>query len=148
MTNCCKPTEQDIKMKTPAKNITVAAVALIDKDGRILISKRPEGKHKSGYWEFPGGKMEEDEAPQITLVRELQEELGIEVCTGCLTPLNFTSYRYEDFHLLMPVFTCRNWEGVPQGKEGQLLKWVRKNELKEYQFPEANGPILQALRDL
>ena len=112
------------------KTVLVSAVALIDIDGRVLIAQRPEGKSMAGLWEFPGGKVEAGETPELALMRELEEELGIETWESCLAPLTFASHTYDDFHLLMPLFACRKWKGTPHGKEGQNLKWVRVNELK------------------
>ncbi len=129
------------------KTLLVSAVALIDKDGRVLLAQRPEGKSMAGLWEFPGGKVEEDETPEHALIRELHEELGIGTWESCLAPLTFASHSYKDFHLLMPVFACRKWEGTPQPKEGQTLKWVRPNALREYPMPPADIPLIPILRD-
>ncbi|MEM9845763.1 MAG: 8-oxo-dGTP diphosphatase MutT [Pseudomonadota bacterium] len=129
------------------KIILVSAVALIDVDGRVLLAQRPEGKSMAGLWEFPGGKVEAGETPEAALIRELQEELGIDTWESCLAPLTFASHSYEDFHLLMPVFACRKWEGIPQSKEGQKLKWVRGNELRSYPMPPADVPLVAMLRD-
>lgn len=130
------------------KTILVAAVALIDKDGRVLLAKRPEGKSMAGLWEFPGGKVESGEIPETALIRELQEELGIDTWASCLAPLTFASHSYDDFHLLMSVFACRKWEGIPQGREGQDLKWVRARDLRNYPMPPADLPLIPVLRDL
>lgn len=130
------------------KLVLVAAVALIDGDGRILIAKRPEGKAMAGLWEFPGGKLEEGEAPEGALVRELREELGIETKNSCLAPIAFASHSYDDMHLLMPLYVCRVWEGIPEPKEGQVLKWVFVSELSQYAMPEADLPLIPFLRDL
>lgn len=127
--------------------ILVSAVALIDVDGRILLTQRPEGKSMAGLWEFPGGKVEPGETPEAALIRELQEELGIDTWQSCLAPLTFASHRYDDFHLLMPLFACRKWNGTPQGREGQALKWVRANELRNYPMPPADEPLIPVLRD-
>lgn len=129
------------------KILHVSAVALIDVDGRILLTQRPEGKSMAGLWEFPGGKIEPGETPEQALIRELHEELGIDTWASCLAPLTFASHTYEDFHLLMPLFACRKWEGIPFGKEGQNLKWVRPNQLREYPMPPADEPIIPILRD-
>ena len=129
------------------KTILVSAVALIDKDGRILIAKRPDGKSMAGLWEFPGGKVELGETPEQALVRELSEELGITTWNSCLAPLTFSSHAYEDFHLLMPLFVCRKWEGIVIPKEEQELKWVNSNELKNYPMPPADKPLIPILRD-
>lgn len=129
------------------KVILVSAVALIDRDGRILLAQRPEGKSMAGLWEFPGGKVEADETPEKALIRELDEELGINTWASCLAPLTFASHSYDDFHLLMPVFACRKWEGVPQPKEGQNLAWVRAPNLKDYPMPPADIPLIPILRD-
>ena len=129
------------------KTILVSAAALIDKDGRILIAKRPDGKSMAGLWEFPGGKVELGETPEQALVRELSEELGIKTWNSCLAPLTFASHAYEDFHLLMPLFACRKWEGIVIPKEEQELKWVYSNELKNYPMPPADKPLIPILRD-
>jgi len=120
------------------KLVLVAACALIDPDGRILLAQRPEGKAMAGLWEFPGGKVEAGEKPEETLIRELYEELGISVNETCLAPLTFASHGYDDFHLLMPLYVCRRWDGVASGREGQALKWVRPNKLREYPMPDAD----------
>ena len=129
------------------KIILVSAVALIDVDGRVLLAQRPEGKSMAGLWEFPGGKVEDGESPEAALIRELQEELGIDTWASCLAPLTFASHAYEDFHLLMPLFACRKWEGIPMSKEGQALKWVRAADLSNYPMPPADVPLLPILRD-
>ena len=129
------------------KIILVSAVALIDQDGRILIAKRPDGKSMAGLWEFPGGKVELGETPEQALVRELSEELGIETWNSCLAPMTFASHAYEDFHLLMPLFVCRKWEGIVIPKEEQELKWVYSSELKNYPMPPADKPLIPILRD-
>lgn len=130
------------------KTVLVSAVALIDVDGRVLLAQRPEGKSMAGLWEFPGGKVEPGETPEVALIRELEEELGINTWQSCLAPLTFASHRYDEFHLLMPLFACRKWEGTPQSREGQNLKWVRAKDLKNYPMPEADVPLIPVLRDL
>ena len=129
------------------KTVLVSAVALIDVDGRILLAQRPEGKDMAGLWEFPGGKVEAGETPEQALIRELHEELGIDTWQSCLAPLTFASHQYEKFHLLMPLFACRKWEGTPHPREGQTLKWVRANDLRNYPMPEADIPLIPILRD-
>jgi len=125
--------------------LLVAAAALIDPEGRVLLAERPQGKSMAGLWEFPGGKVDKGETPETALVRELKEELGIETSTGCLWPLTFASYTYPDFHLLMPVFSCRVWQGAPRPKEGQKLAWIQKDELKNYPMPPADINVVQVL---
>jgi 8-oxo-dGTP diphosphatase len=129
------------------KMVLVSAVALIDPDGRVLLAQRPEGKSMAGLWEFPGGKVEEGETPEAALIRELDEELGINTWSSCLAPLTFASHSYETFHLLMPLFACRKWEGIPQPKEGQTLKWVAPKDFREYPMPPADIPLIPILRD-
>jgi 8-oxo-dGTP diphosphatase len=126
----------------------VVAVALVDADRRVLLAQRPEGKKLAGLWEFPGGKVDPGERPEQSLIRELREELGIEVKEACLAPLTFASHAYEDFHLLMPLYVCRRWEGVPRPLEGQKLAWVRVNEMRAYPMPPADEPLIPMLRDL
>jgi len=128
--------------------VLVAACALIDADGRVLIAQRPEGKPMAGLWEFPGGKVEQGETPEDTLIRELAEELGITVREACLAPLTFASHAYPDFHLLMPLYVCRRWEGMVQPLEGQQLKWVRPNRLRDYPMPPADVPLVAHLMTL
>ena len=130
------------------KIVLVAACALIDADGRVLIAQRPEGKAMAGLWEFPGGKIEDGERPEQTLIRELREELGIGVNEACLAPLTFASHRYPDFHLLMPLYVCRRWEGTITAKEGQRLAWVRPNRLSDYPMPPADEPLVPHLTAL
>ncbi len=129
------------------KIVLVSAVALIDVDGRVLLAQRPEGKSMAGLWEFPGGKVEQGETPEAALIRELQEELGIDTWASCIAPLTFASHSYEDFHLLMPLFACRKWDGIVQGREGQALKWVRATDLRDYPMPPADVPLIPILRD-
>jgi 8-oxo-dGTP diphosphatase len=131
-----------------AKLLLVAAVALVDADNRILLAQRPPGKQLAGLWEFPGGKVEAEERPEETLVRELDEELGILVKQACLAPLTFASHAYESFHLLMPLYICRRWEGAVQPREGQALKWVRPRDLRSYPMPPADEPLIPTLVDL
>ena len=130
------------------KIVLVAAVALIDADGRVLLAQRPPGKHLAGMWEFPGGKVHAGESPEAALIRELKEELGIVVQEACLAPLTFASHSYEDFHLLMPLYVCRRWEGMITAREGQKLVWVRPNRLKEYPMPPADAPLISHLTTL
>lgn len=131
----------------PKPILLVAAVAMVDPDGRVLIAKRPEGKAMAGLWEFPGGKVKEDETPEMALVRELAEEIGIDTKTSCLAPFTFASHVYEDFHLLMPLYLCRIWQGIPQAQEGQTLKWVYPNRLGDFPMPPADEPLIAMLRD-
>jgi 8-oxo-dGTP diphosphatase len=130
------------------KLVLVVAVALIDVDNRVLIAQRPEGKTLAGLWEFPGGKCEPGERPEAALIRELQEELGITVQEACLAPLTFASHAYPDFHLLMPLYICRRWEGTVSSRENQQLAWVRANKLRDYPMPPADIPLIPHLIDL
>jgi 8-oxo-dGTP diphosphatase len=130
------------------KRVLVAAVALVDRDGRVLIAKRPEGKAMAGLWEFPGGKVEADERPEQALIRELKEELGIDVTESCLAPLTFASHAYDDFHLLMPLYVCRKWKGIITALEGQELKWVKPKALRAIDMPAADIPLIPHLVDL
>lgn len=129
------------------KVVLVSAVALIDADGRVLLARRPEGKSMAGLWEFPGGKVEPGETPEAALIRELKEELGIDTWSSCLAPLTFASHSYPDFHLLMPVFACRRWQGMAQAREGQELAWVAPARLRDYPMPPADLPLIPILRD-
>ena len=133
---------------TTRKIVLVAACALVDADGRVLIAQRPAGKDMEGLWEFPGGKMEPGERPEETLIRELAEELSIAVKEACLAPLTFASHSYETFHLLMPLYICRRWDGTVTAREHKALKWVRPNELRNYPMPPADLPLIPVLRDL
>ena len=130
------------------KQLLVCAVALIDADGRVLMAKRPEGKSLAGLWEFPGGKVESGERPEDALIRELKEELGINVEHSCLAPLTFASHAYPDFHLLMPLYVCRRWQGIAQALEGQELKWVRAKDLRALPMPPADLPLIPHLEEL
>jgi 8-oxo-dGTP diphosphatase len=130
------------------KLVLVAAAALIDADGRVLITRRPEGKPMAGLWEFPGGKVEPGETPEATLVRELKEELDIDTSASCLAPLTFASHGYPDFHLLMPLYVCRRWQGIVRPTEGQQTKWVRARDLRNYEMPPADLPLIAPLIEL
>lgn len=130
------------------KLVLVVACALVDGDGRVLVTQRPEGKQLAGLWEFPGGKLEAGERPEAALIRELREELGIEVKEACLAPLSFASHAYESFHLLMPLYICRRWEGLVQPREGQAMQWVRPAKLRALAMPPADEPLIPALIDL
>ena len=129
------------------KTVLVCAVALIDADGRVLLAERPAGKSMAGLWEFPGGKVEPGETPEAALIRELHEELGIDTWQSCLAPLTFASHSYDDFHLLMPLFACRKWQGIVTAREGQRLTWVQPNRLRDYPMPPADLPLIPILRD-
>jgi len=128
--------------------VLVVAAALIDSDGRVLIGQRPKGKQLEGLWEFPGGKVDEGETPEAALIRELEEELGIKVQVSCLAPFVFTSHAYESFHLLMPLYLCRRWEGLVAAREHGAIAWVRPHKLSEYPMPPADAPLVAWLRDL
>jgi 8-oxo-dGTP diphosphatase len=130
------------------KTITVPAVLLIDTDNRILLAQRPVGKSMAGLWEFPGGKLKDGETPEYALIRELNEELGIMTGVDCLQPVVFASHSYDDFHLLMPIFACRTWQGTPQPMEGQALKWVHKQDLSNYAMPPADIPLIPLIHQL
>ena len=129
------------------KTLLVSAVALIDPDGRVLLAQRPESKSLAGLWEFPGGKVEAGETPEAALIRELKEELDIDTWTSCLAPLTFASHSYDDFHLLMPLFACRRWQGTVRATEGQKLAWVKPGNLRDYPMPPADLPLIPILRD-
>jgi 8-oxo-dGTP diphosphatase len=135
-------------MSTELRLLLVVACALMDADNRVLITKRPEGKSLAGLWEFPGGKLEAGETPEDCLIRELREELGVSVKPACLAPLTFASHSYRDFHLLMPLYVCRRFEGMPRGLEGQEIKWVSPKRLREFPMPPADEPLIPALIDL
>jgi 8-oxo-dGTP diphosphatase len=128
--------------------LLVAACALVDADGCVLITARPAGKSMAGLWEFPGGKVEAGETPEATVIRELHEELDVDTSASCLAPLTFASHAYPDFHLLMPLYVCRRWQGTPRGREGQALKWVRPAALRDYPMPPADVPLIAPLVDL
>ncbi len=132
----------------PVNVVLVVACALVDVDKRVLIAQRPQGKAMAGLWEFPGGKVEAGERPETTLIRELHEELGITVKEACLAPLTFASHAYDDFHLLMPLYVCRRWDGEVTAREGQTLAWVRANKLRDYPMPPADIPLIPHLIDL
>ncbi len=132
----------------PLPVVLVVAVALVDADGRVLLAERPAGKSMAGLWEFPGGKVREGETPEAALIRELKEELGIDVTASCLAPFTFASHSYADFHLLMPLYVCRRWQGMVTPREGQRLTWVRPPRLEEYPMPPADKPLVAMLRDL
>ncbi|MFC3050617.1 8-oxo-dGTP diphosphatase MutT [Kordiimonas pumila] len=144
MDDCPEP---NVRINAGLPVVLVAAIALIDPDGRVLIAERPEGKSMAGMWEFPGGKVEEGEIPEAALIRECKEELGIDITAACLAPFAFASHSYEKFHLLMPLYLCRKWEGIVQGMEGQRTKWVPIRDLNEYPMPPADIPLLAMLRD-
>ena len=128
--------------------LLVAACALVDADGRVLLAQRPEGKQLAGLWEFPGGKVEPGETPEQCIIRELHEEIGVDTDIPCLAPLTFASHSYDDFHLLMPLFICRRFRGIAQPREGQALKWVRPKQMRDYPMPPADAPLIPFLIDL
>lgn len=138
---------EDAPTPRPVKLLTVAAVALVDADSRILLAQRPAHKEHGGLWEFPGGKIDSGETPEAALIRELREELGIGVPQRCLAPLTFASHSYDGYHLLMPLYICRNWEGEPEPLEGQTLAWVRPDRLRDYPMPPADDPLIPILLD-
>jgi len=140
--------ELTIENEFGVKTLLVVAVALVDPDGRVLLARRPQGKAMAGLWEFPGGKVDPGERPEQALIRELKEELGIDTEASCLAPLSFASHSYDDFHLLMPLWVCRKWEGIAQPREGQTLKWVRPSDLRNYPMPAADLPLIPVLQDL
>jgi 8-oxo-dGTP diphosphatase len=146
MTNCFEAAPAPAA--APAKIVYVVAVALVDRDGRVLLAQRPAGKAMAGLWEFPGGKIEQGETPEAALVRELHEELGIDTKASCLAPLTFASHAYETFHLFMPVFVCRVWQGAVAAKEGQSFAWVYPRDFHKYPMPPADLPLIPVLRDL
>ncbi|MCD8571519.1 MAG: (deoxy)nucleoside triphosphate pyrophosphohydrolase [Alphaproteobacteria bacterium] len=148
MSHCSEALEQPKPNHPDLPVVLVAAVALVDADGRILLAQRPPGKPMAGLWEFPGGKVEEGELPEFALMRELEEELGIETRPGCFFPIGFASHSYESFHLLMPLFVCRTWRGVVEPLEGQSLKWVKLSELSDYPMPAADIPLVAAIRQM
>lgn len=135
-------------MSEPPRIVLVVACALVDADGRVLVAQRPEGKALAGLWEFPGGKLEAGERPEESLIRELAEELGIRVKAACLAPLTFASHAYESFHLLMPLYVCRRWEGTPVGREGQAIRWMKPARLRDLPMPPADAPLIAHLIDL
>jgi len=132
----------------PRRLLLVAACALVDADGRVLIAQRPQGKQLAGLWEFPGGKVEAGETPEECLIRELREEIGVETQAACLAPLTFASHSYDDFHLLMPLYVCRRFTGIAAPREGQALKWVKPGRLRDYPMPPADAPLIPFLIDL
>jgi len=140
-------TEADYSSGRDVPVVLVSAVALFDVDGRVLIQRRPASKQMAGLWEFPGGKVAEGETPEVALIRELKEELAIDVMASCLAPFTFASHRYEAFHLLMPLYVCRVWDGTPEPLEGQQLKWAWVRDLKNYPMPPADVPLIAMLRD-
>ncbi|KRB21399.1 MULTISPECIES: (deoxy)nucleoside triphosphate pyrophosphohydrolase [Mesorhizobium] len=135
-------------VNTAKRLLLVAACALVDADGRVLLAQRPPGKQLAGLWEFPGGKVEPGETPEQCIIRELHEEIGIETEIPCLAPLTFASHSYDDFHLLMPLFVCRRFRGIAQPREGQALKWVRPKQMRDYPMPPADAPLIPFLIDL
>ena len=146
MSNCFDSAPDAVT--APVKTVYVVAVALVDRDGRVLLAQRPAGKKLAGLWEFPCGKIEQGEQPEEALCRELHEELGIDTKSSCLAPLTFASHRYDDFHLFMPVFVCRVWKGVVQSKEGQAFAWVYPKDFNKYPMPPADIPLIPILREL
>ena len=146
--NCLEALEKPRVQTAPGLPLLlVAAAALIDKDGRVLVAQRPEGKPMAGLWEFPGGKVKEGETPEFALCREIEEELGIEVRECCFVPVAFASHSYSDFHLVMPLYVCRMWKGTPMSREGQNLKWCKINELYQLPMPDADVPLISQLME-
>ena len=143
--SCLDAKDRKIHLNNPV--LLVVSVALIDVDGRILLAQRPEGREMSGLWEFPGGKVKEDETPEVALVRELKEELGIDIAESCLAPFSFASHVYDNFHLLMPLYLCRLWKGTPSPQEQQKLKWVRLENFNDYSMPPADLPLVAMLKE-
>ena len=144
---CPAPEPQPVEDRTQKPRVVlVAACAMIDSDGRVLLARRPEGRAMAGLWEFPGGKVEPGETPEQALIRELREELGVELSEACLAPFTFASHAYPDFHLLMPLYLCRRWNNIPKAREGQILAWVTPERLTEYPMPEADKPLVPMLR--
>lgn len=139
----------DAPLPSPLKVVSVAAAVMVDRDGRVLLAQRPEGKPMAGLWEFPGGKLEPDETPEVALVRELHEELGVETGIGCLSPLTFVSHRYEDVgvHMVMFVFVCRVWRGAVQSKENQSFAWVYPRDFRNYMMPPADLPLIPIIQE-
>jgi 8-oxo-dGTP diphosphatase len=148
MMNCADALAKPRPAAPDVPVVLVAAVALVDPDKRVLLAQRPEGKAMAGLWEFPGGKVQAGETPEYALMRELEEELGIETRPGCYTPIAFASHTYSDFHLLMPLFVCRMWKGVVRAREHKAIKWVRPHDMGTYPMPEADIPLVSALCDL
>lgn len=148
MTRCSDALDLPKPQNPDLPVVLVAAVALLDSDGRILLAQRPEGKAMAGLWEFPGGKVEAGELPEYALMRELEEELGIETRPTCFFPIGFASHSYADFHLLMPLFVCRTWRGMASPREGQALKWIKLADLSDYPMPAADVPLIAALRQM
>jgi 8-oxo-dGTP diphosphatase len=146
LATCCDPKVDELLLAR-SKVVYVSAALLVDEDGKILLSKRPEGKNLSGYWELPGGKVESEETPEAALVRELEEELGVKTCAGCLYPLTFVSYHYGDFHLVMNVYVCRNWKGSVMAQEGQEMCWIEPKAIMAYTMPPANDGLKTFIRD-
>jgi 8-oxo-dGTP diphosphatase len=144
----CDDPKLSASLAAPARVLLVVAAALIDADGRVLLARRPPGKSMAGLWEFPGGKVGDGETPEAALVRELKEELGLDLAHACLAPLTFASHRYPEFHLLMPLYAARNWKGTPSPREGQELAWVRPLKMSDYPMPPADLPLVAMLRDL
>jgi len=137
-----------VALTDPLPIVLVVAVALVDADGRVLIAQRPEGKSMAGLWEFPGGKVDPGETPEAALIRELKEELGVDTAESCLAPLTFASHRYDEFHLLMPLYVCRRWHGTVTPQEGQAVAWVRPVRLGDYPMPPADAPLVAMIRDV